>query len=148
MLAGVVLYSVYLAGQLHRHPEGIESDETALLKEARSLDREFDRSMAYRKELMRITDDLVAHRCTLVEATERLETSERGREPGWRQTLRAVYGLDNVSECFAATIVNSVLQSSLRSSESRVDTKRLLSEYRSAYGHDLREVGEHRVTMN
>jgi hypothetical protein len=147
-LAGVVLYSVYLVGQMHRHSTETVLEETTLLNEAQSLDTEFDRSMAYRKELVQVTDDLVAHRCTLAEATARLESSERGREPKWRETLRVVYRLDNDSECFAASIVNNVLQTYFHSSETQDDAGRFLSEYRTAYGHDLRETRGAPVTLN
>jgi hypothetical protein len=137
MLAGVVLYSAYLAGQMHRHSENTGLEETALQNQERTLEREFNRSMAYRQELVRVTEDYVAHRCTLAEATLRLETSERGREPKWRQTLRLVYGLDNDDECFAASIVNTAVQTYFRSSATREDAREYLSDYRAAYGHDL-----------
>jgi hypothetical protein len=83
-LLAVILYSSALV-------YGVEADATDLGRAEemlRNLDRKEGRLRAYWALLDRLREDLVAHRCTLAEAVEWLEDSERVQDLEWLQALR------------------------------------------------------------
>jgi hypothetical protein len=106
ILLAVVLYSGTLVYR-------VETDSPAL-RRAQEMHRELDRkALRFRAYLAlsdRLREDLVAHRCTLAEAVERLAASEHVQDPEWlrltRLWLRPGWTL---RECLADRLATHVL---------------------------------------
>jgi hypothetical protein len=105
ILLGVVLYSGVLVYR-------VEADVPALGRAEethRNLDRKAVRLRAYLALRDRLRDDLVARRCTLAEAVERLAAAEHVQDSGWRQMTSWRRSDWTLRECLADHLVNYAL---------------------------------------
>lgn len=84
-----------------------------------------------------LRDDLLAGRCTLRKALERLAASEKGRSLAWRKSLATVYSGRPLQECFAAALVAHVVCSQeAKPAGAWQVALRLEREFLLAYGSD------------
>jgi hypothetical protein len=77
----------------------------------RDLDRKVVRLRDYAALRDRLRDDLVARRCTLAEAVERLAASDQVRDPRWREATLCCRPGWALRECLADRLVRHALLS-------------------------------------
>jgi hypothetical protein len=104
ILLAVVLYSGALVYR-------VEADAPALggIQEMDDLDRKVNRLGAYLALRDRLCDDLLARRCTLAQAVERLAASEYVQDPQWLELTRRRHPGWALRECLADRLVSHAL---------------------------------------
>jgi hypothetical protein len=135
-LAAVVLYSGYLC-QRARHPAaGLDPDEAApLLSQADHLAAARQRSLAYKKRLARLTDQVRRRQCTLAEAAAHLAVTEQGRDPAFLRTVQVIYPGLSDAECLALSVLNNVAPEATATTTTDRQLRRALeAEFLALYG--------------
>lgn len=134
----VVLYSVALLHLVPRTPvESYADAEKAINRKAQQA---FLRHARFYHGLRRKVPGLIAGRHSLREVAEWVEASERGRDPGWRQSLQALHPERPIDEAFARCViahaVNWAAETSPRSAQSVA--RQLNHELQLSYGGTCR----------
>jgi hypothetical protein len=105
----VVVYSGGLVASACGQPDLVPVRDLAVLNaESQQLDAELARRNAYRHLRHRLSEDLLAGRCTLEEAVATLAATPRGRDPLWLSQLSELYAVLSPHECLAADLLHSV----------------------------------------
>ncbi len=98
----VVVYSCFLVGLFGKTTTPLRADEVQRAEaHSEHLDRAIHRERAYAILLDGLVQDLIADRCTLAEAVDRLAQSAKGRDPHWIALLRKSYPHHSRAESLA-----------------------------------------------
>jgi hypothetical protein len=116
-LAGVVVYSVALLGTTRMFRGDICDSEAAAAEREGRLNNDL-RTVADCDALKtQLTHELIAGRCTIPQAVERLMTMDKRHDPVWMKVLRDVYALESDRDCLAANFMTHVLRIAKRNPE-------------------------------
>jgi hypothetical protein len=134
LLAVVIGYSCYLA-HLDTRAEETPREASELAQANARMEAETNRGAEYRSLMQELTGDLIASRCSLVEATTRLRNNAKAKDPNWLDRLQRCYGRTNNEECLA---INLIVQSLSQQRDDPAATARLFrrleTEFRASYG--------------
>jgi hypothetical protein len=142
--AAVVLYSGWLALALEGDA-GLPPppEERALEAVGRCLDLRISTQREYQAVHDSVTADLVAGRCRLHEAVQRLETAARGCGPGWHWALRHFFPAATEQESLALRVVVSATETVAGDAVAAARLNaRLADEFRTVYGRALPETSQ------
>ncbi len=102
----VVLYSFFL---LNRASAGSRiHDDASIQTTSQQLDVKLRHSHQYQLLHAQLSDDLVAGRCTLEEAVDRLAATPHVQDQDWLRGLRARYPNCSDRDCLTASLLRSV----------------------------------------
>jgi hypothetical protein len=135
----VVLYSAALVRAAARSPAEREArvareHEKYLGKLNRQAGRELRMHEAFRDLMAELCQELIAGRCTLRQAQQRLAASEKARDPAWLRGLAAAYPGRPPQELMAACIIAHVRALPDAPSVARRAALRLEREFGRTYG--------------
>ena len=110
ILSGVVLYSSALLGIARELGDDVRAAQAAEADERR-VAHDAATAAAYKTLQGHLTAELIAGRCGVPEAVERLLATERARDLQWLRFLRHLYGLDSDRDCVATQFMLSAMES-------------------------------------
>lgn len=109
-LAGVVVYSAVLLGAGRGFGHEALAPEAAAARRENGLNQDL-RTVADCDALKNeLTRELIAGRCTIPQAVERLMTMDKRNDALWMKVLRDVYALESDRDCLAANFMTHVLR--------------------------------------
>jgi hypothetical protein len=131
-VAGVLVYSVALAGLVKRH---VESELPAVVETHEEYVKRMDEGWEYRRLADRLAEDLMAGRCSLTEATARLGATRKGHDANWIRQLHICFPNRTDAQCLASNLImNAIFSLADNPPAARKVEQQLGAEFRSAYG--------------
>lgn len=126
----VVFYSASLCQTVSRNP--VARSAAA----ARTIEEKMQQARAYRATLTALCEELIAGRCTLRQAAQRLGRTPQGNDPAWRRTLATVNPGRSFQECLAGDIICFAV-SSRTNAEAAQLLARFEKDYEFTYGRPI-----------
>lgn len=133
----VVVYSCFLVGLFGKAPHEAHRDEVRQAEmHGQHLDRAISQERAYAVLLDQLVQDLIANRCTLADAVERLAGSAKGQDPRWLDLLRKSYPDHTSAESMALHLgYHTLVQVYGNPEHQERVAERLEDEYQSSFGN-------------
>jgi hypothetical protein len=104
-VAAVVAYSTFLLGSAGGLGAQAAAHDTAANARRRALEAERHRIIEFQQRRSEVVRDLLADRCDLSEAVDRMMQTQIRHDAVWLNRVRANYGLESERACFAAVVI-------------------------------------------
>lgn len=137
-LAGVVAYSTLLLGATALFGGNARAHEARVVRQRQELDRGFESVAGFEALKDFLARELIAGRCSIPEAVDRLMTSDKRYDAVWMKAVRRMYGLESDRDCMAANFMNHVMRLVKREPE----LAERAPEWLAAYEAQFRAPGE------
>jgi len=132
-LAGVVMYSTLLFGSTFFFADSVRASEAAAARRDQHLNGEILGVANFEAFKDRLAADVIAGRCGVPEALERMMATPKGRDAAWMKALRDMYRLESDRDCLAANFINHLMRAVKYAPELTDRAPEWLAAYESQY---------------